>query len=68
MMRAALHTGRKVLREAQPAFTFEPPTEAIAVIPTRPGLDTIEHDAFPFEARSDVAELESSSVIRVYER
>jgi adenine-specific DNA methylase len=58
-MRAVLHAGRKVLREPQPAFPFEPPTQAVAVIPTRHGPRAIEDDAFPFEALSDVAELES---------
>ena len=58
-MKASLRTGRKVAGEPQPLLPFELPKSAVAIIPNRPGARAIEDDAFPFEALSDVAELES---------
>lgn len=49
---------KAALRHTQSNFPFEAPHSA-AIIPLRPGPRAIEDDAFPFEAISDVAELES---------
>lgn len=57
-MTMASHERAKARRVAQPELPLDG-SLAPALIPLRPGPRAIEDDAFPFEALSDVAELES---------